>query len=309
MRNKTLFFIIIFLLVAIFSILELIIGPYGARGDIILKIRLPRLMLAIFVGGSLGVSGAALQGVLENPLADPYILGISGGACVGATISILSGVLPPQVLSLVFAVITIFIVYRIACFGGKILKEALLLAGIVIGTLASSIVMLAMSIADKGLEEILYLLLGNLGMIFEKRVFYYFCAGFAVSIIMAFIIYRKSRELNILSLGEEEALGTGVDVEKLKKTIFVASSLMVGLTVSFVGAIGFIGLMVPHITRRLIGPDHRTLIPGSCLIGIIFVIISDIFARTVCVYELPVGVITSLFGVPFFIYLLRKRGK
>ncbi|MCK4352842.1 iron chelate uptake ABC transporter family permease subunit [candidate division WOR-3 bacterium] len=300
-------FIVILLLIGI-GFLSILAGPMGihAPKEVIFRIRLPRLLLGIFAGIALAISGTALQGILQNPLADPYILGISGGACVGAVGAILLKFpIPP--FAFIGAVVCIFFVYKLASFKGRIPKDTLLLAGIVIGTFASSLVMLIMSLAGKGLEQIIYLLMGNLGMIFGARSFKVFWLIFGIEIIISFLIARRARELNILSLGEEEALTLGVQVETLKKEIFILSSILVGLCVSFCGAIGFVGLMVPHITRRIVGPDHRLLIPFAPAIGVILILIADIFARNVLAFELPVGVITSLFGVPFFIWLLRRR--
>lgn len=215
--------------------------------------------------------------------------------------------LPIPPFAFLGALACIFLVYRLASFRGRIPKDTLLLAGIIVGTFASSLVMLVMTLAGKGLEQIIYLLMGNLGMIFSSRSLKIFWLVFGIGVVISVLIYRRARELNILSLGEEEALTIGVPVEKLKKEIFVLSSILVGLCVAFCGAIGFVGLMVPHITRRIVGPDHRLLLPLAPIIGVILILVADIFARNTVAFELPVGVITTLFGVPFFAWLLRKR--
>jgi len=163
-----------------------------------------------------------------------------------------------------------------------------------------------MTIGGRSLDEMIYLLMGWLGIIWDKKLLIGFVVSAVIVTIASFVIWLRSQELNILSLGEEEAVSIGVDVERLKREIFILGSVIVGLVVSMCGAIGFIGLIVPHITRLLLGPDHRILIPGSAIMGAILLVLSDMVARGVAVYELPVGVITSIFGVPFFLYLLRK---
>jgi iron complex transport system permease protein len=287
---------------------SLIVGPAGIRAprEVLLGIRLPRLLLGIFAGLSLSIAGAALQGILRNPLADPYILGISGGACVGAVGAVLLH-LPTPFFAFLGAILAILCVYRLASFKGRIPRDTLLLSGVVVGTFAGSLVMLGMTLAHKGLEQIVYLLMGHLGMMFGSKGFKLFWFVFAGAIIISGLIIRRARELNILALGEEEALTLGVEVEHMKREIFVLTSVLVGLCVAFCGAIGFIGLMVPHITRKIVGPDHRILLIFAPLVGIILVLSADIAARSILAFELPVGVMTSLFGVPFFIWLLRRE--
>lgn len=309
MKKKVLTFLALFLGFILVVFLGVAFGPTGFRvtRDILLYIRIPRVILGIFAGSSLGIVGAAFQGILRNPLADPYILGTSGGACVGGALAIIIGNLPVPAFAFIGAIVAILLVYRLASFRGRIPQDTLLLSGVIVGTFTFSIVMLIMSLGGKSLEDILYLLMGHLGVVFDKnRVI---SLGFVLffAILSSSLIYAHAREFNILASGEEEALTLGVEVERLKKIVFILGSLLVGLTVSFCGAIGFIGLVVPHITRLIVGPDHRILIPVSALIGAILIIVADIFARSVAPFEIPVGVITALFGVPFFAYLLRKR--
>jgi len=308
-KKKVLTFLALFLGFILVVFLGVAFGPTGFRvtRDILLYIRIPRVILGIFAGSSLGIVGAAFQGILRNPLADPYILGTSGGACVGGALAIIIGNLPVPAFAFIGAIVAILLVYRLASFRGRIPQDTLLLSGVIVGTFTFSIVMLIMSLGGKSLEDILYLLMGHLGVVFDKnRVI---SLGFVLffAILSSSLIYAHAREFNILASGEEEALTLGVEVERLKKIVFILGSLLVGLTVSFCGAIGFIGLVVPHITRLIVGPDHRILIPVSALIGAILIIVADIFARSVAPFEIPVGVITALFGVPFFAYLLRKR--
>ncbi len=186
-------------------------------------------------------------------------------------------------------------------------RDTLLLTGVLVGFFFSSLVTLTLVLRGEELRRITYLLMGNLGFIFTQRdlPLFFFFAGLVL--ICSFVIYAYSRELNLLALGEEGAMQMGVEAEALKKILFFASALSIGAVVAFCGAIGFVGLIVPHVTRILVGPDHRILLPASFLMGAIFVLLADAIARTVAPVELPVGVVTSLFGVPFFIYLLRKR--
>ncbi|OYD16552.1 hypothetical protein CH333_03175 [candidate division WOR-3 bacterium JGI_Cruoil_03_44_89] len=299
-------FLIFFSLLILISLVSLFVGISLPSLSIVTQLRLPRLVLAIFAGAALGVVGSAFQGILRNPLADPYIIGVSGGACLGGTVSIVFGLQPIQIFAFAGALITIFVVEKLATISGRLEREALLLSGVVCGTLASSLVMLFMTIGGRSLDEMIYLLMGWLGVIWDKTLLIGFIISATVVAVASFIIWLRSEELNILSLGEEEAISIGVDVERLKREVFILGSVIVGLVVSMCGAIGFIGLMVPHITRLLLGPDHRVLIPGSAIVGAFLLVLSDMFARGIAVYELPVGVITSIFGVPFFLYLLRR---
>ncbi|MCD5384243.1 iron chelate uptake ABC transporter family permease subunit [candidate division WOR-3 bacterium] len=297
-------FSILFLLLVIVSFISLFIGR--PPSSLMLRLRLPRLILAMFAGGSLAIVGSAFQGLLRNPLADPYILGIAGGACIGAAFSILTGLQPIQIFAFASAFITIFIVAKLATVSGRLERETLLLSGVVCGTLAISLVMLFMTIGGKTLSEMIYLLMGWLGVIWDRSLLIGFVISLILVILSSCLIWRRSAELNILSIGEEEAISVGVDVERLKREIFILGSIIIGLVVSFCGAIGFIGLVVPHIVRRLVGPDHRVLIPYAAMGGAALLVISDTVARNVALYELPVGIITSIFGVPFFLYLLRR---
>ncbi len=297
-------FSILFLLLVIVSFISLFIGR--PPSSLMLRLRLPRLILAMFAGGSLAIVGSAFQGLLRNPLADPYILGIAGGACIGAAFSILTGLQPIQIFAFASAFITIFIVAKLATVSGRLVRETLLLSGVVCGTLAISLVMLFMTIGGKTLSEMIYLLMGWLGVIWDRSLLIGFVISLILVILSSCLIWRRSAELNILSIGEEEAISVGVDVERLKREIFILGSIIIGLVVSFCGAIGFIGLVVPHIVRRLVGPDHRVLIPYAAMGGAALLVISDTVARNVALYELPVGIITSIFGVPFFLYLLRR---
>ncbi|MEW6374759.1 MAG: iron chelate uptake ABC transporter family permease subunit [Thermodesulfobacteriota bacterium] len=276
---------------------------------IILSLRFPRALLAGLVGAGLSVSGAIFQALLRNPLADPYILGVSSGAAVGAIVAILMGLgtlsfgLP--LASFVGALLTVIIVFYFGRQDGKIHPNTLLLAGVIIGSFLSALIMFFISVSQKDeLHTIIFWLMGDFS----------FSNTRAILIILPYIsfgillLYFRARQLNLILSGEESALQLGVHVETLRLIAYLCASLITAASVSVCGLIGFVGLIVPHSVRLIFGPDHRLLIPSSALVGASFLIASDTFARTLLApVELPVGVITAAFGGPFFIYLLKTR--
>jgi len=310
-KSKSWFFLIILLLIAV--ILSFGLGPTGfSLSDlrIPLEVRLPRIILGIFAGGILGLVGASLQGLLQNPLVDPYTLGIASGASFGAVIGYLFGrfgLFTVPVFSFLGALATMFIVYNLAKVRGKITKISLVLAGVIMSFLFSGIVMLLMVLTRKPLTEIIYLLMGRLNIVFTNELLISFIIIFILSIPAMFFLFSKWRSLNVLSMSEEVAESLGVDSQKITKNIFIVSSFLIALTVSFTGAISFIGLCVPHIIRLIYGPDHYKVLPFSFLLGASLLIFTDLIARSIAPIELPLSVITALFGVPFFIYLLKKK--
>lgn len=276
---------------------------------IIFSLRLPRALLAGMVGAGLSVSGAIFQALLRNPLADPYILGVSSGSAVGAILAILLGFgslsfgLP--FASFVGALVTIGLVFYFGKQEGRMHPNILLLAGVITGSFLSAIIMFFLSISQKEeLHTIIFWLMGDFSFANPQSILIvlpYLVVGFL-------ILYWRSRHLNLILSGEENALQLGVDVERLKILSYLCASLMTAASVSLCGLIGFVGLIIPHATRLLFGPDHRLLLPAAALIGASFLILCDTLARTLLSpVELPVGVITAAFGGPFFIYLLRKR--
>ncbi len=290
-----------------------ILGLKGAGTEteraIILSLRVPRALLAGLVGAGLSVSGAIFQALLRNPLADPYILGVSSGAAVGAIIAILMGLSTLSIglplASFIGALLTIFIVFNFGKQDGKIHPNTLLLAGVIIGSFFSALIMFFISISQKEeLHTIIFWLMGDFS--FSNTQAVYMISPY---IFFGFIfLYFQSRKLNLILSGEESALQMGVDVERLKLISYLLASLITAASVSVCGLIGFVGLIVPHSVRLIFGPDHRLLLPASALIGASFLIASDTFARTLLApTELPVGVVTAAFGGPFFIYLLRTR--
>jgi len=294
-------------------LLQSLLGLTGTGTEmertIILSLRFPRALLAGLVGAGLSVSGVIFQALLRNPLADPYILGVSSGSAVGAIIAILLGLgafsfgLP--LASFAGALMTISLVFYFGKQEGRIHPNILLLAGVITGSFLSAIIMFFISISQKEeLHTIIFWLMGDFSFANPRSigiVFPYIVAGFL-------ILYWRSRHLNLILSGEENALQLGVNVERLKIISYLSASLITAASVSICGLIGFVGLIIPHSVRLLFGPDHRLLLPASALVGASFLIASDTLARTILApVELPVGVITAAFGGPFFIYLLRKR--
>jgi len=289
--------------------------PGGMDRDsaIILELRLPRVLSGAMVGAALALSGAVLQALLRNPLADPYVLGISSGAALGAVLAILFGL--GSIYLGTFAVpgaafcgalLTLLFVYFLARVQGRVPAQTMLLAGFIVSAFFLAIIMFLISITtDERLFNVTFWLMGNLEYMASqplRGIFLYLLAGAAV-------LFSLGRDLNLMAMGEETASELGVEVERVKKIAFVFASLITGAVVSVSGLIGFVGLIVPHLVRMLWGPDHRFLLPASALAGAILLVFADLIARTILApSEIPVGVITALGGAPFFVYLLRKKG-
>ncbi len=302
--------IIFFSLIAI-SMFALFLGPtWIPNVEMIYIIRFPRILLGILVGAGLATAGCIFQGLLRNPLADPFILGTSSGGALGATLAIVTGIsiysltISIYVFSILFSFLSIILVYNIARIDGRAPVQTLLLSGVIINTFLSAIVLLLMALFHRESHHILFFLMGsltgaNMGIIKISSIF--IIAGLIIGIVF-------SRDLNLIVQGEETAQHLGVDVERVKMILFFSTSLIVGSVVAVAGMVGFVGLILPHIMRMIVGPDHRILIPASFLAGAIFLLIADAIARTVAApMEIPVGVITAMCGAPFFIYLLRKK--
>ncbi len=279
---------------------------------IVLRLRMPRIVMAIIAGGTLSVIGASLQALFRNPLADPYIIGISSGAALGATSTFflerITGkffVFYLPFFSFFGALLTMFLVYRISLVGVKVIIENLLLSGIIVGFIASALITLIIAFAGREVHDILFWLMGDLSHTTWQQIF--IIIGpivFGVSYIL-----RLSQDLNAMSLGEEVAYNLGINPERLKRSVFFISSFLIGAIVSFSGIIGFVGLIIPHIIRLMVGSDHKVVLPASILMGSTFLLLCDDIARTVIApRELPIGVITSLIGAPVFIYLLKRVG-
>jgi iron complex transport system permease protein len=293
------------------------LGPGGpgfpASAEIAL-IRLPRVLMGAVLGMGLAVSGAALQAVLGNPLAEPYLLGVSGGAACGTALALvlglpagLGGTLAMQAISFCFGLAAIMAVYRLARVHGRLPAETMVLSGVVVNAFFSGLLMLLMSVAGRQLQDMVYILMGNLGIIFTRDTAVLLLVTLAVVAGGGFYLWGCSRPLNLLTMGEAQAASMGVPVETLKKRIFLVVAIITAAMVSLAGVIGFVGLMVPHLGRMISGPDNRKLIPVSAFLGGSLLVLADALARNVGPFEIPVGVLTTLLGVPFFAYLLRRK--
>ncbi|MEW6439910.1 MAG: iron ABC transporter permease [bacterium] len=276
---------------------------------ILIELRLPRILLTGLVGMSLSVSGAVFQALLRNPLADPFVLGLSGGAAVGALLCIALGMVAPfvtPVASFIGALLTIVLVLGTAGSGGRLRTTTVLLTGVIVNAFCTSIIMLILTMStEQKIHEMLFWLYGDLSSARYRGVL--FLAPLAVLSIG--IILAHARGLNILMTGEESALHLGVPVERYKWTLFGVGSLLTGAVVSVSGIIGFVGLIIPHLVRMAFGADHRLLLPLSALLGAVFLVTADAAARLVLApNEVPVGVVTAALGSPFFILLLRRKG-
>lgn len=291
---------------------DLLLGngsPTDPARLVIFRIRLPRVMLAGLVGFSLSLGGVVFQALLRNPLADPFILGVSSGSAFGAVLGIMLGLgftFGIPVLAFGGAVLTMYLVLVLGKKKIGMESSTIILAGVIINAFFTAIIMFFIATAaNDRLHTMLFWLYGDLS---QSR--FAESAIAAPAVIAGFLIlYCFARHLNVMTAGEEAALHLGVNVGRAKLICFLVVSLVIGLVVAFSGLIGFVGLVIPHLCRMIFGSDHRLLMPASALSGAIFLIAADTLARTVISpSELPVGVITAFLGAPFFIYLLRKRG-
>ncbi len=283
---------------------------------VVLDIRLPRLLTAALVGGALATAGACLQGLFRNPLADPGLIGVSSGGAIGSiaaistmgmltpTSTLLAGLYIP-VLAITGALGTTFLVYNVARIAGKTHISTLLLAGIAVNALAGAIVGAVLYMSDNdALRRFTFWTLGSLHTTTWRSLL--LLAPFVL--IPLAILPRYRAALNAFLLGEAEAYHLGFSTQKVKRMLILLCSLMVGSTVAFCGLIGFVGLVVPHLVRMIWGPDFRRLVPASALMGALLVVGADLLARTVnAPSEIPIGVVTSLVGAPFFLYLIYRR--
>jgi iron complex transport system permease protein len=275
----------------------------GADELILFEIRLPRIILAVLVGGALATAGTVFQGLFRNPMADPYVIGISAGAALGATIAHICHLSVP-LMAFTWGLGTTLLVYQLARVGSKTAGTVLLLAGIVVGAFMSAINSFLMVMNREEISQITIWLMGGLSSRSWSHVhgaLIYFLLGFG---LVAFF----ARDLNVMSLGEDRAYELGIELEQVQRILVAGASLLTAAAVSVSGIIGFVGLIVPHTVRLFIGPDHRWLLPASCLGGGLFLLIADTLARTLLdPMELPVGIITSMAGAPFFLHLLLKK--
>lgn len=284
---------------------------------IVFDIRLPRILLGIFVGAALSVSGASFQSLLRNPLADPYVLGVSSGSALGAIIALIiaphlglqasiSALLTP-IGAFLGGAATITVVYFLARRQGQIDSATLLLAGIISASFLSAFIMFLMTtLSSRDIRGMAFWLMGDLSTPLPASLRWLVGAGFFAA---SAAIYTTAADLNLMIAGEREAMHLGVEVTRVKLLVYACASILTGLAVSVSGAIGYVGLLVPHVMRLLFGSDYRVLIPTSAFGGAIALVIADTLARTVVApTELPVGAMTAMAGAPLFIYLMRRRG-
>jgi iron complex transport system permease protein len=283
-------------------------GPGSPDYTILFHARVPRVLLAAIVGAALAGSGSVLQGLLGNPLADPHLLGVSAGAAVAGAIAIVAGADPVSAVvpasAFAGALATVSFVYLIARTHGRASPHAILLVGVVCNALAAAVIMLVNAIASyTQAQGVLFWIMGSLssesyGLVTLAAIY----VGVGATLLL-----RLAHQLNLLATGEEGAATLGVEVERVRRAVFVFASLLVGAAVSMSGMINFVGLIVPHLLRLVVGPDQRVLLPASLLGGAVFLVWADAAARTLLApTELPVGVVTALLGGPFFLFLLRR---
>ncbi len=274
---------------------------------IVFTLRLPRVLTALVVGLGLSVAGVTYQGLLRNPLADPYVLGTASGAALGAAIGVL---LPIQIawlglglvniLAFVGALLAISIVYRIAGGGGRSTMTSILLTGYAVGSMLAAGLSLAMYLSGARLQQIFYYLLGSLNGADWQSL----ALGLPVVAVGTVLILMRARSINGLLLGEDTALHLGVDVRRERAILLGLASLVTAAAVALAGLIGFVGLVIPHIVRLVVGPNARLVLPLSAIWGAAFLVVADLGARLVG--NLPVGIITAMIGAPVFVYLLRR---
>lgn len=271
---------------------------------IIFDIRVPRVLLAMITGAALSVSGTTFQGIFRNPLVSPYILGLSAGAAFGAALSLtILPQIPVQMGAFIFSIIALGFSYITSRSKKQTSTIALVLSGVITSSIFSALLaIIQFTVDEKSLQSIVYWSLGSLYTATWSK----FYSSIPLIIFGCFIIYLLRWKLNILALGEEEARTVGMSTEKYKVIIILAASLAASAAVAVAGIIGLVGLIVPHTLRMIFGPDHRTLIPLSITSGSVFLALVDDFARASFGFEIPVGIITTLLGAPFFLYLLRK---
>jgi len=282
----------------------------GTSDTIVWRIRLPRVLLAALVGGSLALSGVAYQGVFRNPLADPYLLGVASGAGFGAALALTLGPSVPlfalevPLVAFAFALLSVTLVVLLARRGGRVPLMSLILAGVVLGSSFTAATSFLMLWDQENAARVLAWLLGSFGLSSWSQI----GAVLPLMLLAGVVVGLSARALNLMQLGEEGAALLGLPVEAFKFALIAVATLATAAAVSVAGIIGFVGLIVPHAVRLAVGPDHRTLVPLSAVAGGLFMVLADLAARTVIApAELPIGVVTALVGGPFFLYLMRRR--
>lgn len=298
---------------SISDVINVIMGNGKWSDELIVQDNAKRIVMAIFIGAGLAVSGAVMQAMFKNPMASPYLLGLSSGASFGAALAILITIpfIPALVarpaLAFITCMFTLFIVYNVARVGGHVKTETLLLTGIAVSAMMSAFVSFMTFIAGDNMQEIVF---WNMGGLYKAEFEQALVIG-PIIILGILLMYTYSKELNAMMLGDHHAMDLGVDVSKTRLILLVTSGLVTAAAVAFVGTIGFIGLVIPHIFRLILGPDNKRLIPVAALGGAAFLLSCDYLSYLFSNYygALPVGVLTAMVGAPYFLYLLRRRKK
>lgn len=277
---------------------------------VVMEVRLPRILTAVLVGAGLAVSGVIYQGILLNPLADPYTLGISSGAAFGASVALLAnlsllGQFSTPIFAFIGAVATLLIVMRLSTFNGQISAQTLILSGVIVGAILSAGISFMKYLADEQVAVIIFWLMGSFGAATWDGVIY---LGLTILFGLA-VCYYFSRDLNIMSLGRRSSDSLGVDTAKVRQILLLSASFVTAVCVALTGIIGFIGLIVPHLMRFIVGPDNRKLLPVSALAGAFLLLMADTLTRAVLPVEVPIGVLTALIGGPFFCIIFRQKQK
>lgn len=281
--------------------------------SVVMLIRLPRILIGALVGAALAASGTVYQGLFRNPMADPYTISASQGAALGAALAIVLGLGVAtfgtgaiSIFAFVGCVTSVLVVYSISRVGSRVPISTLLLSGIAVGIFELALVTYLQTISGDKLGNLTFWLIGSLS---SSRVTWFGVLSVLPFVLVGVIItYLYSRDLNLFTLGEDQAQHLGVNLERSKIILMISGAFMTGAAVSISGLIGFIGLMIPHVTRLIVGPDHRILLPASVLLGATFLVFCDGLARVISSpNELPVGVITAVSGVTFFLYLMRRK--
>jgi iron complex transport system permease protein len=275
---------------------------------VVTQVRLPRILTSAIVGAGLAMAGVVFQGILLNPLADPYTLGVSAGAAFGASLAFLFGVpflglYTVPFMAFVFALATLGAVLWLAAGGERYSSQNLILSGVIVAAILSAGIGLVKHLADEQVSVIIFWLMGS----FASKTWWEVGLSLAVIVLGGGVAIFYARDMNILSLGDKTAASLGVETERTRLILLVVTSLMTAVCVSVSGIIGFVGLVVPHLMRFLIGPDNRALLPVSALGGALLLVGADTLTRTALPHEVPIGVLTALIGGPYFCYIFRKR--
>ena len=289
-----------------------------AQGAIVWNVRLPRTLLAFCAGAALSVSGAVMQSVLRNPLASSYTLGVSSGASLGASLVIFMGISLPfvpmmtlPVLGFVFGLGTILLVMAMASrLDPRMENHTIILTGMVLALFINAVTTLMFAFFREGIQRMVLWQMGSFSMLNWGTVWSPVLILAPIAVLGIFLIARCKWELDVMTFGEEQAQAVGVNIRKIKLLLLIAAAALTGSTIAFVGVIGFVDLVAPHIVRRIFGPVHRYVIPMSAVVGGTFMVLSDLAARTVTApVELPVGAVTAIIGAPFFAYVYFSRGR